>query len=90
MSLYLETKTHNMFLVNCDSFDDAAVVVYGLLAEGYSWVRLRSEDNEDWLSEWTVIERGVDGCPTQIGFRGFDGALEVIDNRETDGTAGQD
>jgi hypothetical protein len=82
VSLYLETDRHAMFLVNGESFEDAAAWVLELLVEGWPWVRLRSEDETAWISEWTVIERGDDGIPTQIGYRGFDGALEVIDNRE--------
>lgn len=90
MSLYLECGPGKITLAECLSYEERAGIVLGMLIAGSPWVRLRSEDNEDWVSEWTVIERGPTGVVKQIGFRGFDGALEVIDNRETDGTAGQD
>lgn len=81
MSLYLEISGGTIDLSSYeDDIDEIALEIMALLGAGEDWVRMRSEDQVDWVSEWTVLERSDGGVPTQIGYRGFDGALELIDN----------
>lgn len=77
--LYLEVAAGHIHLEGYDDENEVAELVIALICgHGNEWVRLRTSGNDNWVTEWTVLERNSDNMPTQVGCREFDGALEVI------------
>lgn len=79
---FLETPSGTVQLEGDLSAGDIALEVMAtLLNDQNPWCRLWVEGQREWLSQWTVMERGDDGCPQWIASSEFDGKASVIDNR---------
>lgn len=76
---YLETPVFRCIGLDGYSTEtEAAGFIMQLVTDGSDWVRLRSKVFDNWVTQWTVLERDEYGNPVQVGCLEFDGEMQVI------------
>lgn len=72
--------------------DDASLIALQMIIlEGYDWVEVGCDEDPEWVTRWTAVERDEKGAVTKITVRESDGEVSgevsVID-REPPGSMG--
>jgi hypothetical protein len=75
--MYLQTPEFTLDIPACAGDMAVAMLVINSLAEGGGWVKI-GVHGEEWLTQWSVLERNEAGTPTQFAYVEYDGTSGVI------------
>lgn len=71
----------NYFGADVVTADDASLIVLQMLIiDGCEWVEVRSDEDPELATRWTVLERDGNGGVTKIAVRESSGEVSVIGN----------